>query len=61
MQQGVNAGGLPLTESVGISVADINTSTAVATPPGLGGSDGGLTSYRYRGFLRIRPGLIHGK
>ena len=44
MQQGVNADGLPLTESVGVSVADVNTSTAVATPPGLGGSDEGLTS-----------------
>ena len=44
MQQGVNAGGLPLTESVGISVADVNTSTAVATPPSLGGSDEGLLS-----------------
>ena len=44
MQQGVNADGLPLTKSVGFSVADVNTSTAVATPPGLGGSDEGPTS-----------------
>ena len=37
MQQGVNAGELPLTDSVGMSVAGVNTSTAVVTPPGLTG------------------------
>ena len=44
MQQVVNAGVLPLTDSVGMSVADVNTSTAVVMPPGLGGSDERLMS-----------------
>ena len=44
MQQGVNADVLPLTDSVGMSAADVNTSTPVVTPPGLGGSDGRFTS-----------------
>ena len=40
VQQGVNADVLPPTDSVGMSAADVNTSTPVVTAPGLGGSDG---------------------
>ena len=43
VQQGVNADVLPPTDSVGMSAADVNTSTPVVTAPGLGGSDGRLT------------------
>ena len=35
---------LPPTDSVGMSAVDVNTSTPVVTAPGLGGSDGRLTS-----------------
>ena len=44
MQQGVNADVLPPTDSVGMSAADVNTSTPVVTAPGLEGSDGRHTS-----------------
>ena len=44
VQQGVNADVLPPRDSVGMSAADVNTSTPVVTSPGLGGNDGRLTS-----------------
>ena len=44
VQEGVNADVLPPTDSVGMSAADVNTSTPVVTAPGLGGSDGRLKS-----------------
>ena len=44
VQQGVNADVLPPTDSVGMSAADVNTSTPVVTAPGLEGSDGRHTS-----------------
>ena len=43
VQQGVNDDVLPPADSVGMSAADVNTSTPVVTAPGLGGSDGRLT------------------
>ena len=37
VQQGMNADVLPPTDSVGMSAADVNTSTPVVAAPGLGG------------------------
>ena len=47
VKQGVNADVLPPTDNVGMSAADVNTSTAIVTAPGLGGSDGRLTSKKF--------------